>query len=101
MAARAWHTNARRRCALRGIFGQLRIVQPAGDVQQAAADVAGNDVENVGGTRREAFDTQALVDKDRGNVGGGDEVLQVVVDLGGFFHLGLQFVTDGGQFLVD
>ncbi|MNM95354.1 hypothetical protein D3C81_1077940 [compost metagenome] len=44
---------------------------------------------------------QVAVDKHGGDLGGGDQVAQVVVDLVGFIDLGLELVVDRQQFLVD
>ena len=49
----------------------------------------------------EPLDAHLAVDEDRGDVSGGDQVLQVVVDLAGLVDLALELVVDGGELFVD
>ena len=84
----------------RHVVGQLAILEPVRDVEQRAPDIGGDDREDIGRARREALDAYAPVDEDGGDVGGRDQVVQVVVCLAGLFHLHFQFVVDGDQFLV-
>ncbi len=84
-----------------GVLGQQRVVQPMGDVEQRAAGIVADHVEDVPGTRGEPLDAHLAVDEDRGDVGGGDQVLQVVVDLAGLVDLALELVVDGGELFVD
>ncbi|MNV12963.1 hypothetical protein D3C71_1035900 [compost metagenome] len=79
---------------------QVGVIKPVRDVQQGPARVAGNDVEHVGRARREPLDVHLAVDKQRGDVGGRNQVLQVVIDLGRFVHLGLELGIHGDQFFI-
>ena len=83
------------------IFGQRFVLQLVGNVQKRAVDVRGNQAEDSARFRGKALDAHAPVDKNRGNVGRGDEVLQVIIDLAGFINLDFQFKIDRRQFLVD
>ena len=51
--------------------------------------------------RREAHELQSAVDEQHADLGGGDEVLQIVVDARHLVDLGLQLLIDGRQLLVD
>ena len=84
-----------------GVGGQLGIVQPMGDVEQRTPGIADDHVEDAHRARGESLDAHAAIDEHRGDVGGGDEVLQIVVDLAGFLDLGFELVVDGDQFFVD
>ncbi|MNH07827.1 hypothetical protein D3C79_672280 [compost metagenome] len=83
------------------IVSQCRVIQAMGDVEQGTAGIDRQHVEQVGGARREPADMQVAVDKHRGDLGAGDQVAEVVVDLVGFFDLVLQLVVDRKQLLVD
>ena len=54
----------------------------------------------MGRARRVAFDAHGAIDEDSGNVGRGDQVLQVVIGLASLLYLRLQFRVDGDEFLV-
>ncbi|MNR03320.1 hypothetical protein D3C85_1192070 [compost metagenome] len=76
-------------------------MQAMGDVEQRAPGIHRQHAEDVGGARGEPLDAHAAVDKHRGDVGGGDQVGQVIVDLVGLFDLAFQLEVDGQQFFVD
>ncbi|MNO52219.1 hypothetical protein D3C76_426350 [compost metagenome] len=84
-----------------GVVGQRRIIQAMGDVEQGAAGVDRQHVEQVGGTRGEPADMQVAVDEYRGDLGRRDKVAQVVVDLVGFLDLVLELIVDRQQLFVD
>ncbi|MCY1448363.1 hypothetical protein D9M71_650250 [compost metagenome] len=72
-----------------------------GDVHQRAPGVDRQHAENLGGPWGEPADTHVAIDKHGSNVGGGNQVGQIVVDLVGFLDLGLEFGIDGQQLFID
>jgi hypothetical protein len=78
------------------------IDQPVRDVRQRAPLVHRHEVENLGQGRGIELDRQLAVDNQRGHVGGGHEVLEVVVGLAEVFNLVFEFLIDEGlEFVID
>ena len=69
-------------------------------VTQSAANVRGDEVEDLFGHGGEAADGEIRAEHDDGHVDVGEEVGQVVVDLAELGVAILQFLVEGGQFLV-
>ena len=84
-----------------GVVGKIRIIQAVSDIQQRASRINGQHAEYLGGPRGKPFDPHTAINKHGGDVRGGDQVLQIVIDLAGFLDLGLQLIVDRDQFFVD
>ena len=81
---------------------QLRIThQIGGEVRHRPANVYRHEVNDLRGLGREAQDVQLRVNKYRGNVGAGQQVVHVIVGTRQLGHLGLQLGVDRGQLFVD
>ena len=72
-----------------------------GHVRQWTPDIGRNQVENLGHGRREAFDAQTAIQKNRGDIGGAHQVLQIRIDAPDLFDVVLEFVVDGNQLFVE
>ena len=93
---------------LQGLEHRLRVGHQAGvvhqvgdDVAHRAAHVAQDQIDDLGGSRREAQDTQVVVYEHGANAGAGQQVVHVVVGAGQVGHFGLQLGVDRGHLFVD
>ena len=84
------------RVGLQSLVGGQRF-----QVRQRAPDVAGNDVEQRLGRRREEADVEAGVEEDRRDVGAVEDVLQIVRGRALPIERLLQLAVEGVQFLVE
>ncbi len=66
-----------------------------------AADIVGEDAGLGGGFGRESPDAESVIEENGGDVGAGDEVVEVLVGLGDVCNFGLVLVVEGLEFLVD
>ncbi len=71
------------------------------DMAHRPTDIAGDQVDDTGCGRGKTQDVQAVIDKDGGDAGAGQQIVHVVVGPRQVAHLVLQFGVDRGEFLVD
>ena len=82
--------------------GQQRAVgRKRGQVRQRAADIAGNEVEQRFGRRREQADVQVHVEEDRRDIGAVQHILQIVGGGPLAVERFLELAVERGQFLVE
>ena len=71
------------------------------EVRDRPALVTGDDIEQIRDARREALDAQRGVEEHGADVGGADQVLQIVVGARNHVELEFQLAVHGLQLLVD
>ena len=76
------------------------VIERGGQISQRPARVGRDNVEQLGGCRREIADAQTLVEKNRGDFRAGEQISQVAVGAVQFIDLMVQLLIDRLQFLV-
>ena len=71
------------------------------EFRDGAAVIVGEEAGAAGGAGSEAANAQVGIQKDRGDVGAGDEIVQILVRFAEFLDFRLVLVVEGLQLLVD
>ena len=94
-STRSWCWRTRSMSAVRSVVQEVVV-----DVRELTAAIDRQQAEDIARPWREHFDARGSIEKDRADLGGVDQVVNVVVGLNLLLYFDLQLLVDRTQFLV-